>query len=214
MIQIFKIRNMQVVYFVCFLLHFAKTNGIENRTLDVNAHGLSNDTQHLINKNIIKGIQDPDVKSIIKSALGNDSTSEVVLKKNLIVFPSNTPNLVITNKQEVHKIPGMAGKASKLGSNSTFSEVKEVNELSLAELIPLNETIIKTNGTDRQKRVALISDSIPVTPPLSSDLDTANDIVFRPLFRYRQETRLRAKNTYNREYRRFNYGRSKFSSTF
>lgn len=58
---------------------------------------------------------------------------------------------VITNKQEVHKIPEMAGRTSKLGSNSTFSEIKEVNELSLAELIPVNETIIKTNGTDRQK---------------------------------------------------------------
>lgn len=61
-------------------------------TLDT--QNLSNDTQHLINKNIIKGIQDPDVKSIIKSALGNDSASEVVMKKNLIVFPLNTPNLV------------------------------------------------------------------------------------------------------------------------
>lgn len=43
------------------------------------------------------------------------------------------------------------GKNSKLDHNSTYSDVKEVNELSLSELIPLNETTIKSNGTDRQK---------------------------------------------------------------
>ncbi|XP_051172310.1 uncharacterized protein LOC127288721 isoform X2 [Leptopilina boulardi] len=146
---IFKIKNVNIVYFLCIILQIEKINGNTNMTLDT--QNLSNDTQHLINKNIIKGIQDPDVKSIIKSALGNDSASEVVMKKNLIVFPLNTPNLVITNKQEVHKIPETIGKNSKLDHNSTYSDIKEVNELSLSELIPLNETTIKSNGTDRQK---------------------------------------------------------------
>ncbi|XP_023248048.1 uncharacterized protein LOC106636470 isoform X2 [Copidosoma floridanum] len=82
----------------------------------------------------IIGLKDPNVDATVKSALENGTVSEVVVRKDLLLFPVNAPNLVIAHRQEIHAVPQ---NNSTEGTNGkpTAAEVAEVNEYSLSQVV-------------------------------------------------------------------------------
>ena len=51
------------------------------------------------NKTRTVGLQDPNVDATVKTALENGTVSEVVVRKDLLLFPVNAPNLVSFNQR-------------------------------------------------------------------------------------------------------------------
>ncbi|XP_058790326.1 uncharacterized protein LOC131663744 isoform X2 [Phymastichus coffea] len=88
-------------------------------------------------KNI--SLHDPNVDETVKSALENGSVSEVVVRKDLLLFPVNAPNLVIAHTQEIHAVPQSNG-TNTTDRKPTAAEVAEVNEYSLSQLVSTNDT--------------------------------------------------------------------------
>uniref|UniRef100_A0ABD2XLN7 Uncharacterized protein n=1 Tax=Trichogramma kaykai TaxID=54128 RepID=A0ABD2XLN7_9HYME len=82
---------------------------------------------------------DPSVDATVKSALENGSVSEVVVRKDLLLFPVNAPDLVIAHRQEIHAVPHNGSYNADTGK-PTAAEVAEVNEYSLSQLVPTNDT--------------------------------------------------------------------------
>ncbi|XP_033222152.1 uncharacterized protein LOC117176169 [Belonocnema kinseyi] len=147
MTQNFKVEKAIFLCYLWLILQIGPIIGNENMVVNNDAERLSNATQNIANASLISGFQDPDVKEAIKSALGNNSASEVIVKKNLLLFPLNAPNLVLSHKQEFHTIPQVHDKNST--DDATYTELAEVNEFSLSELIPLNASTTKVNGSEQ-----------------------------------------------------------------
>ena len=64
---------------------------------------------------------------------------------------------VLSHRQEFHTIPEVHGDKNKTGDNATYTELTEVNEFSLSQLISLNDSTTKGTGNE-QVQVCCIVD--------------------------------------------------------
>ncbi|OXU27027.1 hypothetical protein TSAR_005989 [Trichomalopsis sarcophagae] len=111
------------------------------------------------------GLDDPGIDATVKAALENGSVSEVVVRKDLLLFPVNAPNLVIAHSQEIHAVP-QQNSSNATDGKPVAAEVAEVNEYSLSQLV---------NNTDNDTTSQGIA--IPVS---SFPNGSENDSVLEP----------------------------------
>ncbi|KAF7403736.1 hypothetical protein HZH68_006530 [Vespula germanica] len=57
------------------------------------------------NETVAAIVQDPVVKNAVQYAVGNGSLSGLVVKKNVVIIPANTPDQVLSHRQQIFVAP-------------------------------------------------------------------------------------------------------------
>ncbi|XP_031782110.1 suppressor protein SRP40-like isoform X2 [Nasonia vitripennis] len=99
-------------------------------------------------------LEDPGIDATVKAALENGSVSEVVVRKDLLLFPVNAPNLVIAHSQEIHAVP-QQNSSNATDGKPVAAEVAEVNEYSLSQLVN------NTDNDTTSQGIAIPASSFP-----------------------------------------------------
>ncbi|XP_046598127.1 uncharacterized protein LOC107227465 isoform X1 [Neodiprion lecontei] len=110
--------------------------------------GLLPQTPRTKNETVAAIIQDPVVKDAVQSVVGDGTLSGLVVKKDTVILPARTPDVVLSYKQQILMAPlsdlenirkNITEAATLKAEKEEKSEDKDVEELGVVQVVPVDD---------------------------------------------------------------------------